>query len=120
MRSKQYGDLATGTRSHELADRAEKRRIVESTTSNRYVIGKEVYLEPRKWLVEVKNLSSTPGGDPSRIIDRIRAEKKPLPKQGRKSCRSYVRSHRPNDLNRSRSVSVLTRRTFKRISPAFS
>lgn len=60
----------TLTRSHTLADRTEKRRIVESTTSNRTVIGNEVYLEPRKWLVEVKNLSSTPGGDPSRSVDR--------------------------------------------------
>ena len=61
----------TLTRSHELADRAEKRRIVESTTSNWMVIGKNVYLEPRTWLVEVKNLSSTPDGDPFRSADRI-------------------------------------------------
>jgi len=58
-------------RSHEMANRAEKRRIVESTSSNRFVIGKEIYLEPQNWLLEVRNLASTPSGDPSRIEDRI-------------------------------------------------
>lgn len=57
-------------RSHEMADRGQKRRIVESTTSNRYVIGKKVYLEPQIWLQEVEKLASTPAGDPSRMIDR--------------------------------------------------
>ncbi|MEM1050631.1 MAG: recombinase family protein [Pseudomonadota bacterium] len=74
QKAAQVGSLIELTKtlvqSHQLADRAEKRRIVESTTSNRMVIGKKVYLEPRKWLVEVKNLPSTPGGDPSRSIDR--------------------------------------------------
>ncbi len=36
--------------SHQLAEPAEKRRLVELTTSNRRVIGKEVYLEPSNWL----------------------------------------------------------------------
>jgi len=35
------------------------------------VIGKNVYLEPQNWLLEVRNLASTPSGDPSRIEDRI-------------------------------------------------
>jgi len=56
--------------SHEMADRAQKRRIVETTTSNRCVIGKSVYLEPQDWLREVKNLASTPSGDLPRIVDR--------------------------------------------------
>lgn len=41
--------------SHKLADAAEKRRLVEMTTSNRRVFGKEVYLEPSNWLAEVEN-----------------------------------------------------------------
>ncbi|WP_373491928.1 recombinase family protein [Parasphingorhabdus sp.] len=56
--------------SHEMADRGQKRRIVEMTTSNRIVIEKNVYLEPQNWLQEVKKLASTPAGDPSRIEDR--------------------------------------------------
>ena len=58
-------------KSHEMADRGQKQRIVEITTSNRVVIGKNVYLEPQNWLLEVRNLASTPSGDPSRIEDRI-------------------------------------------------
>jgi len=57
-------------RSHEMANRAEKRRIVESTSSNRVVIGKKIYLEPQKWLLEVRNIASTPSGDPLRSKDR--------------------------------------------------
>ncbi|QJB68922.1 recombinase family protein [Parasphingorhabdus halotolerans] len=59
-------------KSHEMADRGQKQRIVEITTSNRVVIGKNVYLEPQNWLLEVQNLASTPSGDPSRIEDRTK------------------------------------------------
>lgn len=41
--------------SHQLAGVAEKRRLVEMTTSNRRVLGKEVYVEPSNWLAEVEN-----------------------------------------------------------------
>jgi hypothetical protein len=41
--------------SHRLADVAEKRRLVEMTTSNRHVREKDVYLEPANWLAEVEN-----------------------------------------------------------------
>ena len=75
QKAAQVGSLIELTKtlveSHRLANPIEKRRIVESTTSNRLVIGKKVYLEPRNWLDEVKKLSSTPSGDPSRIIDRM-------------------------------------------------
>lgn len=42
--------------SHRLAPPAEKRRLVELTTSNRRVLGREVYLEPSNWLDEVENI----------------------------------------------------------------
>jgi site-specific DNA recombinase len=38
---------------HQSATRAEKQQIVEMATSNRIVIGKNVYIEPANWLVEV-------------------------------------------------------------------
>lgn len=39
--------------SHRLAEGAEKRQLLEMTTSNRRVCGKNVYLEPSNWLSEV-------------------------------------------------------------------
>ncbi|MBK7285317.1 MAG: hypothetical protein IPI83_14255 [Sphingomonadales bacterium] len=40
---------------HQLADPAEKRRLVEMTTSNRRVYGKTICIEPSNWLSEVEN-----------------------------------------------------------------
>lgn len=40
---------------HQLADPAEKRRLVEMTTSNRRVYGKNICIEPSNWLSEVEN-----------------------------------------------------------------
>lgn len=41
--------------SHQLAEPAEKRRLVEMTTSNRRVYGKNICIEPSNWLSEVEN-----------------------------------------------------------------
>jgi site-specific DNA recombinase len=54
--------------SHILADPDEKRRLVEMTTSNRLVYGKNLYLEPSNWLQEVENTLPVPIGD----LDRHR------------------------------------------------
>ncbi|WP_430445276.1 recombinase family protein [Sphingorhabdus contaminans] len=58
-------------RSHELADRSEKRRLVEMTTSNRVVRGKSVYIEPQNWLCDLRNVAGVTEGEPSRSRDRI-------------------------------------------------
>jgi site-specific DNA recombinase len=57
-------------RSHELADRNEKRRLVEMTTSNRVVCGKKIAIELRNWLCDLRNVASVTEGDPSRSRDR--------------------------------------------------
>lgn len=56
--------------SHELADVAEKRRLVELTTSNRSVIGKDVVVEPSNWLQKVSETLGAPFGGPDRDRDR--------------------------------------------------
>lgn len=56
--------------SHRLADRADKREIVELTTSNRRVVGKNVYLEPCDWILKVKNTGSDLSGAPAPDGDR--------------------------------------------------
>jgi site-specific DNA recombinase len=58
--------------SHELADSAEKRHLVEMTTSNRRVYGKEVYLEPSNWLHEVENTVGVLSGASPRDMHRRR------------------------------------------------
>jgi site-specific DNA recombinase len=55
---------------HRLAESAEKRQLVEMTTSNRRVYGNEVYLEPSNWLDEVENTLGVSVGDPDRHRDR--------------------------------------------------
>ncbi|MBO6527596.1 recombinase family protein [Erythrobacter sp.] len=62
--------------SHQLADSAEKRQLVEMTTSNRRVFGKEVYLEPSDWLDEVENMPGVLSGAPARDRHRRGANKK--------------------------------------------
>jgi site-specific DNA recombinase len=56
--------------SHRLAEPAEKRRLVEMTTSNRRVSGKNVYLEPSDWLQEVENTLGVHDGAPARDSHR--------------------------------------------------
>lgn len=57
-------------RSHRLAESAEKRQLVEMTTSNRRVAGKSIYMEPSNWLVEVENTLGVQFGGPDRDKDR--------------------------------------------------
>jgi hypothetical protein len=52
--------------SHQMAVQAEKRQLVEMTTSNRRVYGKDVYIEPSDWLHEVEDTLGVPVGEPSR------------------------------------------------------
>lgn len=56
--------------SHRLAKSAEKRQLVEMTTSNRRVLGKGVYIEPSNWLHEVENTLGVLSGAPARDGDR--------------------------------------------------
>jgi DNA invertase Pin-like site-specific DNA recombinase len=56
--------------SHRLADSAEKRQLVEMTTSNRRVHGKDVYIEPSNWLDEVEDTMGVQSGAPARDRDR--------------------------------------------------
>ena len=56
---------------HSLAKSVEKRQLVEMTTSNRRVYGKEIYVEPSNWLHEVENTLGVSVGDPDRHRDRI-------------------------------------------------
>ena len=53
-----------------MADPAEKRQLVEMTTSNRLAYGKDVYLEPSDWLQDVENTLGVSVGDPGRHRDR--------------------------------------------------
>jgi hypothetical protein len=57
-------------RSHRLAESAEKRQLVEMTTSNRHVAGKSIYLEPSNWLDEVRNTLGVQFGGPDRDSHR--------------------------------------------------
>ena len=57
-------------RSHRLAESAEKRQLVEMTTSNRRVSGKSIYLEPSNWLDEVENTLGVQFGGPDRDSHR--------------------------------------------------
>ncbi len=59
--------------SHRLAKSAEKRQLVEMTTSNRQVTGKCIYLEPSNWLDEVENTLSVQFGGPDRDRDRTQS-----------------------------------------------
>ena len=56
--------------SHRLADTAEKRQLVEMTTSNRHVYGKDVYIEPSNWLHEVEDTMGVLSGAPARDSHR--------------------------------------------------
>ena len=56
--------------SHQLAEPAEKREMVEMATSNRRVSGKNVEMEPSSWLVTLKRDASVTCGDPARHRDR--------------------------------------------------
>ncbi len=56
--------------SHQMAKGPEKRELVELTTSNRRVYGKNVYIEPSDWLDEVENTLGVSIGDPDRHRDR--------------------------------------------------
>lgn len=56
--------------SHRLAESPEKRQLVEMTTSNRHVRGKDVYLEPSNWLDEIENTIGVQCGGPARDRDR--------------------------------------------------
>ena len=56
--------VKTLTELYETAFPGEKREMVKSTTSNRTVSGKNVYLEPSNWLKEVKNASGVVFGAP--------------------------------------------------------
>lgn len=51
--------------SHVSAESTEKRQLVEMTTSNRRVYGKDVYIEPSNWLVEVENTLGVHDGAPA-------------------------------------------------------
>ena len=53
-----------------LANCAEKREIVEIATSNRFVSGKSIYLEPAHWLSEAKSALAGLNGDPDRTTSR--------------------------------------------------
>jgi site-specific DNA recombinase len=59
---------------HQSAMSAEKQQIVEMATSNRIVIGKNVYVEPAKWLVEVGHIVSALCGAPAPDTDRTLIE----------------------------------------------
>ena len=56
--------------SHRFAKSAEKRQLVEMTTSNRRVYGNEVCLEPSNWLDDVNSALSVSDGDPDRDTHR--------------------------------------------------
>ncbi len=60
----------TLVQSHQLTEAAEKRQLVEMTTSNRHVYGKDVYIEPSDWLLEVENTLGVLSGAPARGRDR--------------------------------------------------
>lgn len=61
-------------RSHQMAKGPEKRELVEMTTSNRRVYGKNVYIEPSNWLHEVTDEMSVYDGAPARDGDRTFVE----------------------------------------------
>lgn len=58
---------------YSLANAAEKREIVSLASSNRWVDGKDIVLEPSDWLVPVKNRKTVTAGDPTGIRTPIYA-----------------------------------------------
>jgi site-specific DNA recombinase len=58
------------SRGHEIAIPSEKRQWVEITTSNRLVRGKNIEIEPAKWLLSLKHAARVSYGDPDRSRDR--------------------------------------------------
>ena len=57
-------------RTYEIAESAEKRQLVEMATSNRSLLGKNVYLEPANWLSTATSAVSVLIGGPERDTDR--------------------------------------------------
>jgi len=55
---------------HDLADPAEKRQMLEMTTSNRTIIRKNIYLAPQVWLQDLKKGQPVLNGAPARDRDR--------------------------------------------------
>jgi len=55
---------------YETSDRAEKRQIVELTTSNRTVSRKTICLEPQDWLLTLQNFNADQDGVPTRVASR--------------------------------------------------
>lgn len=55
---------------YRFAKTSEKRQLVEMTTSNRRVYGKDVYIEPSNWLNEVENTLGVLSGAPASHKDR--------------------------------------------------
>jgi len=55
---------------YKMATKSEKREIVKITTSNRIVTERNIYLEPRNWLLAVENIATVFCGDPSRPTSR--------------------------------------------------
>ena len=55
---------------YEMATNPEKREIVKITTSNRIVTERNIYLEPRNWLLAVDNIATVLCGAPSRPTSR--------------------------------------------------
>jgi hypothetical protein len=85
---------------------AEKREIVEITTSNRSVVGNNVCVEPANWLSEAHSVASVYSGDPYRPTFRRR-----LPHDAR----------RPQDLTSTLGASEAIRfeRLFRRVDKEF-
>jgi len=55
---------------YETANPHEKRELVLSTTSNRFVLNKNVEFEPSKWLSSVRDGIAAPDGEPTRPTSR--------------------------------------------------
>ena len=58
---------------HEIAKPHEKRILTELATSNRIVSGKDIALEPSKWLLTAENAMNVLCGGTLRDTDRTRA-----------------------------------------------
>lgn len=57
-------------RQYDSVDRDEKRQIVEMTTSNRTVTGKEIGIQPQDWLRSLQELAAAPVGEHHRPNSR--------------------------------------------------
>lgn len=66
---------------YETSNRAEKRQIIELTTSNRLVSGKTISLEPQDWLSSVENVAGVHDGAPTRVTSRMSKTQMPPPSQ---------------------------------------